>query len=140
MNSSKAKTSYARNRKEKETTLIFKQQFINIILKEFELRKRKSLHYSLRQFARDLNINPMHLSNVLRGTRGISRSKAEEISKTFNLKYEERIHFYRLVSASCGRSKLKRNLAKMGLKNELQRNRYLDLLKQASAAADAETV
>ncbi len=93
-----------------------RKQVVEVILKEFKFRRYNDIKYSIRKFAADIGMNHVHLSQVLLDRRGLSRKKAEQISVKFNLDYEGRIRFFRLVSA-CGRSKLKRNMALMGLKN-----------------------
>jgi len=95
-------------------------KLIKVILDEFEYRRRKDLHYSIRRFAFDVGMNHVHLNQVLLNQRGLSRKKAELISRQFNLDYAGRKRFYLLVSASCARSVLARNLALMGLKNRLK--------------------
>lgn len=139
MDYSKAQASYARNRIEKFANKKFKDEFVKILLEELSFRKQMNFHYSIRQYARDLDLNPMHLSNILRGNRGLSKRKAEVVARTLHKNYKERIRFLRLVTASCARSKLARNMAKLGLKNEFMRDHYLKILKQASTATDTET-
>lgn len=94
----------------------FRKQVVEVILKEFRFRRYHDIKYCIRKFAVDIGMNHVHLSQVLLDQRGLSRKKAEQISEKFNLDYEGRIRFFRLVSA-CGRSKLKRNMALLGLKN-----------------------
>ncbi len=59
----------------------------------------------------------MHLSYVLRGQRGLSRKKAEVISKVLRLSYGDRKKFLQIVSALSARSIRERNLAQLGLRN-----------------------
>ncbi len=139
MENSKAAKSYARNREEKKENPKIRQKYIDILIREFNLHRSKNKFYSLRKLAADLGLNYSHLSKVLSNSRGLSQEKAETISAKLCLSFDERIRFMRLVSASCSRSKLKRNLAKMGLKNSLIQKQMFSL-KQASAAADAETI
>lgn len=93
--------------------------YIEFLKNEFSYRRAKDTFYSLRNFAIDLELEPGHLSRILRNQRGLSRKKAELIArKLTHLNYSERKRFLRLVSATSGRSKFERNLAKMGLKHE----------------------
>ena len=138
MEISKAAKSYARNREEKKENSKIRQKYIDILIREFNLRRSKNKFYSLRKLALDLGLNYSHLSKVLSNSRGLSQEKAETISAKLCLSLDERIRFMRLVSASCSRSKLKRNLAKLGLKNALIQKQMFSL-KQASAATDTET-
>lgn len=121
MNKSKADKTYAKNREDKKINKTHRTEFIIYLLNEFNFRRMKDVHYSLRKYAADLELNPTHLSNILRNKRGLSRKKAELISRKFNLSYIERRRFHLLVSATSARSKLARNLAKQGLKNDLIR-------------------
>lgn len=94
-------------------------KYIEILKEEFVQRRLKNTFYSLRSFAKDLELDPMHLSNILSNKRGLSRRKAEFVSRNlFHLRYSERRRFLLLVSAASGRSRFERNLAKMGLKNQ----------------------
>ncbi len=110
-----------------------RSEYIKILHREFLTRKTKDIHYSLRQFALDLEVDFSHLGYVLRNERGFSRRKAELISKKLtHLNFTERKKFVRLVSATSARSKFERNLAKMGLKNDefLQVNPVLRLSRK----------
>ena len=98
-----------------------RQKVIDVILQEYRLRRYKDINYSLRKFASDIGMNHVHLSQVLQNQRGLSRAKAEQITREFNLNIKERRRFHLLVGA-CGRSVLKRNLALMGLRNSLNSN------------------
>ncbi|WP_409479949.1 hypothetical protein [Pseudobdellovibrio sp. HCB154] len=94
-------------------------RYIEILKAEFVHRRSKNIFYSLRNFAKDLELNPMHLSNILNNKRGLSRRKAEIVAgKLRHLNFSERRRFLLLVSATSARSRFERNLAKMGLKNQ----------------------
>lgn len=47
-----------------------------LIAAEFERRQSKNPKYSLRGFAKELGLTPMHLLYVMRGERGISKKLA----------------------------------------------------------------
>lgn len=95
-----------------------RQKVIEVILQEYRLRRYKDLNYSIRKFAFDIGMNYVHLSQVLQNQRGLSRAKAEKITREFKLTIKERRRFHLLVGA-CGKSVLKRDLALMGLRNSL---------------------
>ena len=98
-------------------------KYIEILKTEFLHRRSKNIFYSLRSFAKDLELDPMHLSNILNNKRGLSRRKAEFIARRLlHLKFVERRRFLLLVSATSARSCFERNLAKMGLKNQEKRS------------------
>lgn len=118
MNRLKTEKSYAKNREDKKNIKSLRADFIIVLKNEFYYRRTKDINYSLRRFASDLGLNPMHLCNILRNNRGLSRKKAELISLKLNISHDERRRFHLLVSAASARSKLARNLARMGLKNK----------------------
>lgn len=107
-----------KNEELKSKKLEIRKKVIQVFLKEFKIRREADLHYSIRRFASDIGMNHIHLNQVLLSQRGLSRLKAEIISRKFKLNIDERKRFYLLVSASCARSVLQRNLALMGLENK----------------------
>lgn len=84
------------------------QYFLKI---EFESRKAKNTQYSLRAFARDLDLAPPKLSEILRGKCGLSESSAEKIAPKLGLSAEETKIFIALVSASHARNPIVRDKA-----------------------------
>lgn len=62
----------------------------NVIIREFELRKKKNNKYSMRAFAQLLNISPGSLSHILRGNRTIPISKIDDISNILRLTKQSR--------------------------------------------------
>lgn len=93
--------------------------YVSLLEKYFELRKRRNPRYSLRKYAKDLELTPMHLSYILRGQRGLSRKKAEVIAKVLRLSYADRKKFLQIVSALSARAARERNLAQLGLRNSI---------------------
>lgn len=91
--------------------------YIKLLKRGYELRKKRNSRYSIRKYAKDLELTPMHLSYILRGQRGLSRKKAEVISKVLRLSYADRKKFLQIVSALSARSFRERNLAQLGLRN-----------------------
>lgn len=89
-----------------------------IIRSEFERRRKKDLFYSLRQFARDLDLTPMHLSYLLRGERGLSKHKALQVAYRLGIKGYMARSFQYLVVSQSGRSKSQRQLAKQALQRK----------------------
>lgn len=92
--------------------------YVEILKNEFIKRRSKNVFYSLRNFAKDIDLDPMHLSNILHNKRGLSRAKAEDIAPKLQIGYAERRKFILLVTAVSSRSKFKKNLARMGLRND----------------------
>lgn len=93
--------------------------YVSLLEKYFELRKRRNPRYSLRKYAKDLELTPMHLSHILRGQRGLSRKKAEVIAKVLRLSYADRKKFLQIVSALSARAYRERNLAQLGLRQSM---------------------
>lgn len=129
----RTKKSIEQNRKEKSLLVLIRAQYITVLKNELEKRRAINFHYSLRAFARELELDPIHLSRILNNKKGLSPRKAEGIARKLHLNFSERRRFRSLVSAASARSKLTRNLAAYGLKNKAY-------LKHAGAAACAVAV
>lgn len=56
-----------------------------LLNEEYQARKQKNPAYSLRAFARDLGISRTAMSDVVKGTRRLSRRNIEVIGKALNL-------------------------------------------------------
>jgi uncharacterized protein (TIGR02147 family) len=89
-----------------------------VLRDEFLARKQTDLHYSMRKFAKDLGINYVHLSYVLRGQRGISPEKARQVGAALGLQPMGRQWFTFLVASQSARGKGKKNMARQGLRRE----------------------
>jgi len=96
-----------------------------IIKTEFISRRSKDPFYSLRSFAKDLDLLPSHLSYIIRGKRGLSKDNALQVAYNLGLKTFAAQKFKFLVSAQSGRSIVERNLAKQGLKKKFIRGAIL---------------
>lgn len=73
-------------------------------------------HYSLRAFARDLQISPAQLSLILSGKKGLSSARAKHAAKALGFAAREMQYFCTLVESAHGRSKA----AKTGAQARLQ--------------------
>lgn len=93
--------------------------YVSLLKKYFALRKKRNPRYSLRKYAKDLELTPMHLSYILRGQRGLSRQKAEVVAQVLRLSYADRKKFLHIVSALSARAFRERNLAQLGLRNSM---------------------
>ena len=82
-----------------------------ILGEELERRCKRNPSYSLRSFARDLNLSVGSISKVLSGKQGLSASKAKQISKLLDLGDSETELFCTLVESSHARAKVNRDLA-----------------------------
>ena len=82
-----------------------------------ELRKRceKNGAYSLRAFARDLDMSPSRLCEVLKYNEGLSTARAGTLAQKLKLRSREREFWMNLNLAQHGRSPKSRELAKKRL-------------------------
>ena len=78
---------------------------VDYIRIEMQSRRNRRSEYSLRAFARDLNLSPSTLSEILSGKVGISPQKSQDLAKRLRLPEPHDEHFCDLVS-----SKFSRNL------------------------------
>lgn len=71
---------------------------------KFELERRKSMNssYSLRAYARSLNMSPGELSEVMRGIRPITLKLVKKLSQSIDFTKEEEEHLENLVAISRG--------------------------------------
>ena len=88
-----------------------KPNYQEILTQELELRTSRNSNYSLRAFARDLNISISSLSRVMMGKQGLSVQKARAIAETLQLSTLEKSYFLALVESHHSRSKLLREHA-----------------------------
>ena len=84
------------------------RKFIRDILNE---KVQLNPRYSLRAFARDLNVSPSILSEVISGKHGLSEKMAARIAAKLGLNTEEKSIFCDQVIALHSRSSIKRDLA-----------------------------
>lgn len=86
--------------------------FSEIIKEELDARlKRNPLGYSLRSFARDLELSPATLSLILQKKTGISQKKAASVAQKLKLPTQEKDFFLDLVQSNCAKSKTERQIA-----------------------------
>lgn len=97
-----------------------------ILKEELARRSLRNPAYSLRSFARDLNIAPSTLSEVIKGRHGFSPENANRIVMKLNLNDGERDIFRTLVSAEHGRKYSEREQAKSKLKAQKSGQAQLD--------------
>ena len=86
-----------------------------ILRNELSRRARQNPRYSQGAFARDLNLRPSRLSEILSGKQGISLKIAEQIAETLRFNHEESSYFGDLVVSVHGRSKISRESARLRL-------------------------
>ncbi len=71
---------------------------------ELQLRQSRRPQYSMRAFARDLEMSPSFLCEFLAGRQGLSKERVLWISKKLNFTTEQCEHFWNLVEAKFGRT------------------------------------
>lgn len=81
------------------------------ILREFERRQKKNPSYSLRAFARDLEIPCSRLSEILNRKRGLSQRRAPSLADKLYLSPSEKEYFIDLALCEHARSGLVKNMA-----------------------------
>lgn len=86
------------------TTITFR----DVLQREFGSKRSRNANYSLRAFARDLQMPPSKLSEVLRGFSGLSAKSANKIAKKLQLSVTETKWFVLSVEAHHNRSKRER--------------------------------
>lgn len=85
--------------------------------------------YSLRAFARDLELSPSRLSEVLSGTQGLSEKSADKIATSLKLKPVERRFWKDLILVQSSRNAKVRELARSRVE-ELRKTESLRKLKE----------
>jgi hypothetical protein len=98
--------------------LLRPMDYRDLVKAEFLRRKASDPFYCLRRFAKDLSLEPMHVSYLLKHKRGLSKNNALHVASVLGLKGFAAQRFCFLVSAQSGRSKVERGLAKMGLQKK----------------------
>jgi uncharacterized protein (TIGR02147 family) len=76
-----------------------------LLKRELEQRCRRNTSYSLRAFAKSLDLAAPHLSGILSGKKGLSKGAAERIAGALNWSATESSVFVNLVEAQHSRSK-----------------------------------
>jgi uncharacterized protein (TIGR02147 family) len=71
---------------------------------ELSLRQARRPNYSLRAFARDLNMSPSSLCEFLTGRQGLSLGRVHHVAERLGMAPAQRDHFSDLVEAKFGRS------------------------------------
>ena len=102
--------------------------FKTILKRELEQRIGRNPRYSMRAFAKDLNLAPALLSDVLNGNRGLSVHSAGKIAKRLGMSASETKIFCDLVESKHARSKLGKQLALQRLEGVTLQGRVLKFL------------
>ncbi|MGE0529025.1 MAG: TIGR02147 family protein, partial [Bdellovibrionales bacterium] len=103
---------------------------------ELHLRKRRRPHYSLRAFARDLEMSPSFLCEFLAGRQGLSRERVLWIGRRLNLSPDQREHFWDLVESRFGRTTGLKKAAGLRALQRCRSSRYRLSLDRFQFVAD----
>lgn len=98
-----------------------------ILVEELNRRSRRNPAYSLRAFARDLQLSPSRLSEILSGKKGLSGSAARSICRLMALPGDQAQLFCESVESLHARSAIKRNSAQAKLKLIKEREEYSEI-------------
>ena len=93
------------------------RHFSEIIRDHFQDRSIKNPSYSLRAFARDLDLTSGNLSDIMTKKTGVSAITADSIASKLGLKNEEKLFFCKLVEANSARKGEDRQKAEAELWN-----------------------
>ena len=89
--------------------------FRDLIQREFASRQGRNAKYSLRAFARDLDLPAPKLSQILKGTCGLSAERGESVAKRLGLTPGEKRLFICCLEANFSRNPAKRKKAQARL-------------------------
>lgn len=92
--------------------VLMSEQISDLLVEEFNKRSKKNNHYSLRAFARDLELAPSHLSNLLKGKSGLSIESASRIASKLSWPSRKTKFFIETVESQFSRSNVLREAAK----------------------------
>lgn len=102
---------------------------------EFEARSRRRPHYSLRAFARDLELSPSSLSEYFNGKLTFSEERVISVCKKLQIKPIHQEHWLDLIKMESGVSKADQELAAVRVRARLKQEKgtiALDLFKTIS--------
>ena len=91
--------------------------FKDFLKDELEQRVLRNQKYSLRAFARDINISFSRLSEILSSNDGISSATAHKVATALKLMDTEKEYFILLVLSQHGRTEYIRNKSLTAIKN-----------------------
>lgn len=89
--------------------------YLQILQREFDKKKEKNPRYSLRIFARHLDIDHSTLSQIFSRKRGISEKLAQKIVDNLTLTHHEKQKFLTSVDTCFARAKKKKAAAAVKL-------------------------
>lgn len=102
---------------------------------ELELRQRRNSSYSIRAFARDLQLSPSHLSEFLSGKSLLSVRKADDLATQLCLSLEQREHWQDLIALKAN-GDIPRKKAKLRVQKRMKSSKSQVSLEVFKAIAD----
>lgn len=96
-----------------------KFNYIDILKHQLEIRTAKNSNYSLRAFARDLELNASRLSEILNQKKGLSESAAVSIAEKLGLNQTEKEFFVLSAQAQHARGQKAKDQATLALDKKL---------------------
>lgn len=103
----------------------------DILTSIFDFRKNKNPHYSIRAFARDLEMSPSRLSELMNNIGGgISGSLATKMSNNLKLKPQEKKFFLDTILATSARNRQVRKLASKRIEKAKKSKLLLELQEE----------
>jgi uncharacterized protein (TIGR02147 family) len=81
-----------------------KFNYIDILNEQLEVRSARNSNYSLRAFARDLELSPSRLSQILNKKKGLSEKAAEALAMKLGLNTREKEYFVLSAKSQHSRS------------------------------------
>lgn len=102
-------------------------RFAKIIETEFKKKQKRNSRYSLRAFARDLELSQSTVSLLMRGKTGLSKKKAQEVAVKLGFTGEDLNYFIDLVVADCAKHPSVRKEAELRLNQHNSQFNLTDL-------------
>jgi uncharacterized protein (TIGR02147 family) len=99
----------------------------NFLVDELKKRQTQDRNYSLRAFAKELNVRSSRLSEILSGKVGLSEERALHIAQSLKISDEETKIFVDLVQSTHGRGVVTKKLAAERLRQRFPEARQLQL-------------
>jgi len=92
---------------------------------ELSERLKRRPHYSLRAFARDLEVSPSSLSEVLNGRYRFSRQRVSALAKKIKLSSEHAEHWQDLLDLRFGKSETAKKKAQLRIQSRAQTSKKM---------------
>ncbi len=103
------------------------QEYRMFLRDTFDRRRTNNKSYSLRAYARDLDLSPPQLSCVLRGKKGLSFASAKRVATNLGLCKTDQERFQLLVEKEDARSADKRTTALHQIRKGADTGKFLEL-------------